>query len=51
MTPVWMCPLRLRERDRAWTLYPLDPDTTYVNFGFWGAVARRPGSKRATATA
>src|SRR6185503_8501730 len=37
MAPVWMCPLRLRERDREWSLYPLDPGTTYVNFGFWGA--------------
>jgi FAD/FMN-containing dehydrogenase len=45
MTPVWMCPLRLRERDREWSLYPLDPDTTYVNFGFWGAVERRPGER------
>ena len=43
LTPVWMCPLRLRERDRDWTLYALDPDRTYVNFGFWGAVTRRPG--------
>lgn len=43
MAPVWMCPLRLRERSRPWTLYGLDPDTTYVNFGFWGAVELRPG--------
>ena len=42
MTPIWMCPLRLREHD-VWTLYGLDPHTTYVNFGFWGAVARRRG--------
>jgi FAD/FMN-containing dehydrogenase len=45
MTPVWMCPLRLREQQREWTLYPLDPDATYVNFGFWGAVERRPGER------
>jgi FAD/FMN-containing dehydrogenase len=47
MTPVWMCPLRLREgagSDRQGPLlYPLDPGTTYVNFGFWGDVDRRPG--------
>ena len=43
MTPVWMCPLRVRERERPWTLYALDPDATYVNFGFWGMVERRPG--------
>jgi len=45
MAPVWMCPLRMRERDREWSLYPLDPGTTYVNFGFWGAVTRRPGEQ------
>jgi FAD/FMN-containing dehydrogenase len=43
MRPVWMCPLRLRERETPWTLYALDPDATYVNFGFWGMVERRPG--------
>ncbi len=43
ITPVWICPLRCR--DGGWTLYELDPDTTYVNFGFWGAVERRPGER------
>jgi FAD/FMN-containing dehydrogenase len=38
MAPVWLCPLRQRVRDAQWDLYPLDPDTLYVNFGFWGAV-------------
>ena len=37
MSPVWMCPLRLRG-DRAWPLYPLQPGDVYVNFGFWGTV-------------
>ena len=37
MSPVWMCPLRLRG-DRAWPLYPLQPGEVYVNFGFWGTV-------------
>jgi FAD/FMN-containing dehydrogenase len=44
MAPVWVCPMRLRERRVPWTLYALDPETTYVNFGFWGAVERRPGA-------
>ena len=43
MAPIWMCPLRLREHEDAWTVYGLDPATTYVNFGFWGAVERDPG--------
>ncbi len=36
MRPVWLCPLRLR--DHAWPTYPLEPELTYVNVGFWGAV-------------
>jgi FAD/FMN-containing dehydrogenase len=37
MSPVWMCPLRLRG-ERIWPLYPLRPGEVYVNFGFWGTV-------------
>ena len=37
MSPVWMCPLRLRG-ERTWPLYPLRPGEVYVNFGFWGTV-------------
>ena len=37
MSPVWMCPLRLRG-ERTWPLYPLKPGEVYVNFGFWGTV-------------
>jgi len=43
MSPVWLCPLRLRG-DRAWPLYPLAPDRVYVNFGFWGNVALPAGA-------
>ncbi|MGO9782206.1 MAG: FAD-binding oxidoreductase [Streptosporangiaceae bacterium] len=42
MSPVWMCPLRLRGA-RDWPLYPLKPGEVYVNFGFWGAVPLPPG--------
>jgi len=35
MRPVWLCPLRTT---RAWPSYPLDPEQTYVNVGFWGTV-------------
>jgi FAD/FMN-containing dehydrogenase len=38
MSPVWMCPLRLRG-GRSWPLYPLEPGEVYVNFGFWGTAA------------
>jgi FAD/FMN-containing dehydrogenase len=37
MSPVWMCPLRLRGA-RTWPLYPMRPGQVYVNFGFWGTV-------------
>ncbi|MCX5043078.1 FAD-binding oxidoreductase [Aldersonia sp. NBC_00410] len=43
--PIWLCPLRLREpgpigadSDRRWPLYPLEPNRTYVNVGFWSSV-------------
>jgi FAD/FMN-containing dehydrogenase len=43
MTPVWMCPLRLRGED-SWPLYPMRPGQVYVNFGFWGTVALPPSA-------
>jgi FAD/FMN-containing dehydrogenase len=37
--PIWLCPLRLREPGSdGWPLYPIRPDQTYVNVGFWGTV-------------
>jgi FAD/FMN-containing dehydrogenase len=42
MSPVWMCPLRLRS-GQTWPLYPLEPGQAYVNFGFWGTVPLPPG--------
>ncbi len=39
--PIWLCPLRLREGgrdDAGWPLYPLRPQQTYVNVGFWSTV-------------
>jgi FAD/FMN-containing dehydrogenase len=53
MTPIWLCPLRLRGRGgplgdlgdgvRPWPLYPLRVGETYVNVGFWGTVPIEPG--------
>lgn len=50
--PLWLCPLRLRDGgpsadnadpQRPWPLYPLEPDRTYVNIGFWSGVPVTPG--------
>lgn len=49
MRPVWLCPLRLRRSDEVdpWPTYPLEPGRTYVNVGFWGAVAVGPEAPEA----
>ncbi|MGW4371680.1 FAD-binding oxidoreductase [Nocardia takedensis] len=49
--PLWLCPLRLRHHGadaadgRAWPLYPLEPNRTYVNVGFWSAVPTVVGQR------
>lgn len=50
MSPVWLCPLRLREpagpgSARQWPLYPLHPGQSYVNIGFWGTVPIADGRR------
>jgi FAD/FMN-containing dehydrogenase len=46
MSPVWMCPLRMRgEHGRAWPLWPPKPGEVYVNFGFWGLVRLPAGEQ------
>jgi FAD/FMN-containing dehydrogenase len=42
ISPVWLCPLRLRS-PRPWPLYPLEPQQLYVNVGFWSSVPLPPG--------
>ena len=41
--PIWLCPLRLRD-PAGWPLYPIRPDHTYVNVGFWSSVPVGPES-------
>ena len=41
IAPVWMCPTRLHNRQAHYDLYPMRPDTLYVNFGFWDVVRSR----------
>ncbi|WP_433758208.1 FAD-binding oxidoreductase [Nocardia sp. CA-135398] len=52
--PIWLCPLRLRENGasntgRPWPLYPLRPNRTYVNVGFWSAVPTVAGQQEGKA--
>jgi FAD/FMN-containing dehydrogenase len=59
--PIWLCPLRLRDTggesgtavsttsERAWPLYPLEPNRTYVNVGFWSAVPTVAGRPQGAA--
>jgi FAD/FMN-containing dehydrogenase len=48
LRPVWLCPVRQRDPNQRWPLYPLDPGTLYVNFGFWGGVRLAPGEPAGT---
>ena len=48
--PIWLCPLRLPANPRGdgtatWPLYPIPPEKTYVNVGFWSAVPKQPGQQ------
>ena len=36
--PIWICPVRARDPKARYPLYPIDPHTLYVNFGFWDVV-------------
>lgn len=38
ITPIWICPLKQRDPQARWPLYEFDPDTTYINVGFWSSV-------------
>ena len=45
--PVWICPIGSYDTQARFPLYPVDPRTLYVNFGFWDVVQdtvrREPG--------
>jgi FAD/FMN-containing dehydrogenase len=40
-TPVWVCPIRPLDTNTGFSLYPMDPATLYVNFGFWNVIRNR----------
>jgi len=39
--PVWICPIGAYDSQARFPLYPVDPNTLYVNFGFWDVVKDR----------
>lgn len=39
--PIWICPIRAPDPALPFTLYPLQPGTPHVNFGFWDTLQRR----------
>jgi len=39
--PIWLCPVRTPSGSAPFTLYPLNPKTIYINFGFWDIVRDR----------
>jgi FAD/FMN-containing dehydrogenase len=41
IAPVWVCPLRSGPDADRFVLYPLQPRSLYVNFGFWDVVRTR----------
>lgn len=38
ITPVWICPVKAVDPTATYSLYPMNPATRYINFGFWDAV-------------
>jgi FAD/FMN-containing dehydrogenase len=41
ITPVWLCPVRALDPSARFPLYPMRPETPYVNFGFWDVIRYR----------
>ncbi len=44
--PVWVCPIGTAGLPGPFPLYPLKPDTLYINFGFWDVVHDRQSRPR-----
>jgi FAD/FMN-containing dehydrogenase len=44
--PIWICPIRAYNPQHRYPLYPLDPQVTYINFGFWDRVPVDPDAPK-----
>ncbi|MFP4260986.1 MAG: FAD-binding protein [Opitutales bacterium] len=40
--PFWICPAKAYRDSSRFPLYQTDPETLYINFGFWGGVPEGP---------
>lgn len=38
IAPVWVCPVQTYNKSVEYSLYPMNADTLYVNFGFWDVI-------------
>ncbi|MBF0429870.1 MAG: FAD-binding oxidoreductase [Fibrobacteria bacterium] len=38
ISPVWVCPTKVYDPNAQYSLYTMDPDRLYINFGFWDVV-------------
>lgn len=39
--PVWVCPVRQYDPKIDWSLYTIDAEKLYINFGFWSGVPQK----------
>ena len=39
--PVWVCPIKQLDITKDWSLYNLNPNKLYINFGFWSSVVAK----------
>ncbi len=39
--PIWICPVGTSDKSDKFPLFPMKPDSTYINFGFWDSVKSR----------
>ena len=41
LLPIWICPIGTDEKSSRFPLFSLNPESMYINFGFWGPIRSR----------
>jgi FAD/FMN-containing dehydrogenase len=41
LAPIWICPFGAYDRQHRFPLFPTDPNSLYINFGFWDSKVSR----------